>query len=171
MITFIMGGCRSGKSARALVEAEGCQAAHRLFVATCRPYDEEMRRRIARHQRERDASWETLEVPLELAETLASHNAPDNVLVVDCLTLWVTNLMLAEKSSADVEAQVAALTRTLKAMKCPVILVANEVGQGIVPENAMARQFRDWAGLVNQRVAACADRVMWMVAGIPVTIK
>lgn len=171
MNLLITGGCRSGKSAHALIEAENFEVPRRLFVATCRPYDEEMRARIARHQRERDARWETLEVPRELPETLAAHNAHGNIILVDCLTLWVTNLMMAKRSEADIEAQIAALTNTLTVMRCPVILVSNEVGQGIVPDNPMARQFRDWAGLVNQKVAACADRVIWMVAGIPVPIK
>jgi adenosylcobinamide kinase/adenosylcobinamide-phosphate guanylyltransferase len=171
MNTLIIGGCRSGKSARALSEAENFKMRRRLFIATCRPYDEEMRTRIDRHQRERDPSWETLEVPLELPASLAAHNTRGNVILVDCLTLWVTNLLLAEHSGAEIETQIAALVDTLPVMNCPVILVANEVGQGIVPENQMARQFRDWAGMVNQKVAACADHVLWMVAGIPVRIK
>jgi adenosylcobinamide kinase/adenosylcobinamide-phosphate guanylyltransferase len=171
MNILIIGGCRSGKSAWALSEAEKFNTHRRLFIATCQPYDDEMRTRIDRHQRERDASWETLEIPLELPATLAAHNARGNVILTDCLTLWMTNLMLAEWSDAEIDAQIAALMDTLSAMRCPVILVANEVGQGIVPENQMARRFRDWAGMVNQKVAACADQVLWMVAGIPVKIK
>ena len=171
MNTIIIGGCRSGKSARALSEAENFNPRRRLFIATCRPCDDEMRTRIARHQRERDPRWETLEVPLELPATLAAHNTRGNVILVDCLTLWITNLMLAERSGAEIESQIAALVDAMSVMRCPVILVANEVGQGIVPENRMARRFRDWAGMVNQKVAACADQVIWMVAGIPVKIK
>ena len=171
MNTLIIGGCRSGKSAEALRKAEACEADRRLFVATCRPHDAEMRARIERHRRERDASWETLEIPLALAAALETHNVRGHILLVDCLTLWITNLMMDERSEAAVEAEIASLTRTLTAMHCPVILVANEVGQGIVPENQMARRFRDWAGMANQRVAACVDQVIWMVAGIPVKIK
>ena len=171
MITFIIGGCRSGKSAEALRRAEALDAKRRLFVATCRPHDAEMRARIERHRRERDASWETLEVPLNLVEALETHNTSGHVILVDCLTLWTTNLMLDDPSENEVEAQALNLVSALAAMHCPVILVANEVGQGIVPENAMARRFRDWAGMVNQKVAACADQVIWMVAGIPVKIK
>jgi adenosylcobinamide kinase/adenosylcobinamide-phosphate guanylyltransferase len=171
MNTLIIGGCRSGKSARALAEAAASGAANRLFIATCEPYDAEMRARVERHQRERDAGWHTREVPLDLPQALVDDNDARNVLVVDCLTLWVTNLLMADSSDETIEAAVAALTANLAAMTCPVILVANEVGQGIVPENALARRFRDWAGLVNQRVAAGVDRVLWMVAGIPVKIK
>ncbi|MDJ0887774.1 MAG: bifunctional adenosylcobinamide kinase/adenosylcobinamide-phosphate guanylyltransferase [Desulfobacterales bacterium] len=171
MITFIIGGCRSGKSAEALRRAEALEAERRIFVATCRPYDAEMRARIERHRRERDASWETLEVPLELADALEAHNADGHVILVDCLTLWTTNLMMDAQAENDVEAPTAILVRTLAKMRCPVLLVANEVGQGIVPENAMARRFRDWAGMVNQKMAASADQVIWMVAGIPVKIK
>ncbi len=171
MITFIIGGCRSGKSAEALRRAEAMDAEHRIFVATCRPYDAEMRARIERHRRERDASWTTLEVPLDLVETLENHNVGAHVILVDCLTLWTTNLMMDAQEEKDVEARAAHLVRVLAEMDCPVILVANEVGQGIVPENAMARRFRDWAGMVNQKVAAVADQVVWMVAGIPVKVK
>ncbi|MDJ0854080.1 MAG: bifunctional adenosylcobinamide kinase/adenosylcobinamide-phosphate guanylyltransferase [Desulfobacterales bacterium] len=171
MITLIIGGCRSGKSAEALRRAEAHDALRRIFVATCRPYDAEMRARIERHRRERDARWETLEVPLELADALEAHDADGHVILVDCLTLWATNLLMDGQSENDVEAQTATLVRTLAQMRCPVILVANEVGQGIVPENAMARRFRDWAGMINQKVAAGADQVVWMVAGIAVKIK
>ncbi len=151
--------------------AEDFQADRRLFIATCRPFDQEMRDRIARHQRERDAGWETLEIPLELAPTLETCNAPGNIVLVDCLTLWLTNLMLTGPAESDLEKSITKLTRSLTAMRCPVILVSNEVGQGIVPENRLARQFRDWAGQVNQGVAQCADQVFWMVSGIAVKIK
>ncbi len=171
MNILIIGGCRSGKSAEALTQAEAIEAGRRLFVATCRPYDDEMRARIERHQRERDASWETLEVPLELPAALAAHDARGHIILVDCLTLWITNLMMDERTQADVEALITSLTQTLKAMHSPVILVSNEVGQGIVPENEVARRFRDLAGTANQKVAACVDQVVWMVAGIPVKIK
>jgi adenosylcobinamide kinase/adenosylcobinamide-phosphate guanylyltransferase len=171
MNTLIIGGCRSGKSAEALRMAEALEADRRLFVATCRPYDAEMRTRIERHRRARDASWETLEVPLALSAALETHNDRRHVILVDCLTLWITNLMLDAQPEDAVTAQISGLTQALKAMRCPVILVANEVGQGIVPENPMARRFRDWAGMVNQQVAACADQVMWMMAGIPMKIK
>ena len=171
MVTFIIGGCRSGKSAEGLRRAEALDVDRRIFVATCRPYDAEMRARIERHRRERDASWETLEVPLDLAGTLEAHNARGQVILVDCLTLWTTNLMMDAPAESDFEAQAANLVRVLAGVRCPVILVANEVGQGIVPENAMARRFRDGAGMINQKMAAGADQVVWMVAGIPVPIK
>ncbi len=171
MKILVIGGCRSGKSAHALGLAEGIQAGRKLFVATCQPYDDEMRARVARHQRERDATWETLEVPLELARTLEDHNAVGNVILVDCLTFWLTNLAMARLPEAALERRIASLAKTLNTMKVPVILVTNEVGQGIVPENRLARQFRDWAGLLNRMVAQSADQVIWMVAGIPVAVK
>ena len=171
MHTLVIGGCRSGKSAYALDLAEGVQAGRKLFMATCQPYDDEMRARVARHQRERDATWETLEVPMELARTLELHNTGGSVVLVDCLTFWLTNMAMANLSEIDIQRRIASLDQTLTAMKVPVILVTNEVGQGIVPENRLARQFRDWAGLLNRRVAQSADQVVWMVAGIPVKVK
>ncbi len=171
MHTLVIGGCRSGKSAYALDLAEGVQAGRKLFMATCQPYDDEMRARVARHQRERDATWETLEVPMELARTLELHNTGGSVVLVDCLTFWLTNMAMANLSEIDIERRIASLDQTLSAMKVPVILVTNEVGQGIVPENRLARQFRDWAGHMNRKMAQRADQVIWMVAGIPVMVK
>ena len=171
MHVLVIGGCRSGKSAHALDLANGFQADHKLFVATCQPYDDEMRARVARHQRERDPTWETLEVPLDLSRALEHHNTAGSVVLVDCLTLWLTNMAMANLPETDIERRIASLDQTLTAMKVPVILVTNEVGQGIVPENRLARQFRDWAGLLNRRVAQSADQVVWMVAGIPVAVK
>lgn len=168
---LVIGGCRSGKSRYALHWAESLAVAQRIFVATCVPRDEEMQDRVAMHRRQRSSGrWQTVEEPLRLAETIHSYAAPDNVVLVDCLTLWLNNLLLETEADA-LDGPFSELTRALAQARGPVILVSNEVGTGIVPENALARRFRDTAGLMNQRVAAAAARVVWMVAGIPVTVK
>lgn len=166
-LTLVTGGCRSGKSrfAQQLVEAA---CAQRIYLATATVLDEEMAHRVARHRADRDRSWRTIEAPLQVAERL--HH-PDSAVLLDCLTLWVTNLMMAERTDAEIEAAGAALVAALRSAPGPVVVVTNEVGLGIVPMNAMARRFRDLSGFLAQRVAAAADRVVWMVAGIPVCIK
>lgn len=170
-ITFVIGGCRSGKSRHALQLAEATPANRRVFVATCVPHDDEMQTRVANHQEERGLEWETLEVPEKLAEAVSDHSAPDTLLLIDCLTLWTSNLLLASDDPECLSEPLLNLISALKSASGPVILVSNEVGTGIVPENRLARLYRDMAGRVNQTVAACADRVIWMVAGIPVAIK
>lgn len=170
-ITFVIGGCRSGKSRHALRLAESTPAGRRIFVATCIPHDEEMRTRVANHQGERGGEWETLEVPEMLAEAVADHSRPGTLLLIDCLTLWTSNLLLAGDDPKSINHPMDELISALKAAPGPVILVSNEVGTGIVPENRLARLYRDMVGKVNQTVAACADRVILTVAGIPVTIK
>jgi len=172
-IRFVIGGCRSGKSRYALDLAGKLSENKKIFIATCQPQDEEMRQRVTRHQKDRGKTWITLEVPIDLPEVVTQNSSRGDVIVVDCLTLWINNLLtMTQKVTEDeVIGSVDNLTRALQTVKCPVILVSNEVGTGIVPENRLARQFRDIMGMTNQRVAACAYRVIWMVAGIPVTIK
>lgn len=171
VITLVLGGARSGKSrhAQMLAEAEG-GTLH--FIATGQAFDAEMADRIARHQAERGAAWETIEAPTALRETIDAHAAPGKVLLIDCLTLWTSNLLLAEQ---DIEAATHALCGALDRVRARalgrVILVANEVGLGIVPDNALARRFRDAAGRVNQAVAATADHVVFVAAGLPLTLK
>lgn len=164
-IRLVLGGARSGKSRHAQALAEACEAPRR-FVATAQAFDAEMVDRIARHRADRSAAWATIEAPLALAETIATID--DGVLLVDCLTLWTSNLLLAE---ADVDAATDALIAALAQSRVRVVLVSNEVGWGIVPDNALARRFRDVAGRVNQRVAAAADRVDLLVAGLPMSLK
>jgi adenosylcobinamide kinase/adenosylcobinamide-phosphate guanylyltransferase len=171
MVDIVIGGCRSGKSAHALGLAESYGTLHKLFIATCRPLDDEMRARIARHRRERSPDWNVLEVPLDLPEALRTHAREDRVLLVDCLTLWLTNLIMERDQDDFLAGRIEALIACLDHAAGPIVFVANEVGQGIVPENRLARKFRDWAGTLNQRVAQKAVRVVWVVAGIPVTIK
>jgi len=169
-LTLIIGGARSGKSARALAEAEA-EAARRggrpVMIATAEAGDAEMAERIARHRAERGAAWRTLEAPLDVAGALAGLNAQDCA-VVDCLTLWLSNLMFAE---ADLDAAASALLAAAAACPAGLVMVTNEVGMGIVPENALARRFRDEAGRLNRRAADQAGRVIVMFAGQALTLK
>ncbi len=168
---FVIGGCRSGKSGHALELAEQISETNRIFMATCIPYDNEMRQRVARHQEERSKSWSTVEVPVFLPEAITENSQKANVILVDCLTLWINNLLLENIDTDEISGHVQRLKQSLETARCPIVLVSNEVGTGIVPENKLARLFRDAAGFVNQSIAAFSDRVIWMVAGIPVTIK
>ena len=166
-VTFVLGGARSGKSAFAeqLAAATGLE---RHYVATGQAHDDEMRARIARHRADRGAGWTTHEVPDELAACLRRIGAPDHVVLVDCLTFWLTNLML---SGADIGAAAAGLGEQLGRYRGRLILVSNEVGLGIVPDNRMAREFRDHAGRLHQHVASLADEVYFVAAGLPLKIK
>jgi len=163
-VTLVLGGARSGKSAHAerLVAALRVPA---LYVATATAGDAEMAARIAAHQARRGEEWTTQEAPLDLAAAIAAADRP---VLVDCLTLWVSNLMHA---GGDVAAEGERLVAALAASRQPVVLVANEVGLGIVPDNPLARAFRDLAGRLNQRIAAAADRVVFVAAGLPLTLK
>ena len=165
-VTLVLGGARSGKSAYAerLIEIHGPG----LYVATAEAGDAEMSERIRRHQERRGGSWTTVEEPLDLAGALKTTAAPGIAVLVDCLTLWLSNLMEAGK---NVDAESAGLCETLKDAKGPVVLVSNEVGMGIVPENALSRAFRDHQGRLNQAVAEAADRVVFVVAGTPLVFK
>lgn len=174
--TLVIGGCRSGKSSHALHLADRMGNARKIFLATCIPRDDEMHQRVSRHRAERGPGWTAVETPLFLSEAIRNIGPNADVLLVDCLTLWVSNLMMENAEDPDAStdrlaAQTGLLIESLHAAACPVILVTNEVGAGIVPDNPLARQFRDAVGHVNQRIAACADQVIWMVAGIPVNIK
>lgn len=164
---FVLGGARSGKSRYAQQRAEATGLSP-LYIATAQAWDDEMRDRIRRHQDERGHAWSTIEAPLALAEAIRAHDTPDFALLVDCLTLWVTNLLLSDH---DIEAATASLTDAVASARGQMILVSNEVGLGIVPENALARRFRDEAGKVNQRVAAAASEVQFVAAGLNIRIK
>ncbi len=169
-ITFVTGGCKSGKSSHALHLAESYHL-RKVFLATSIPFDDEMKDRISKHKKERDDSWETLDVPVLLPEAMEEHGQEGNVLLVDCLTLWINNLLMETENQDEIMARVDQLSKALASVPCPVVLVSNEVGCGIVPGNRLARLFRDVAGLVNQRVAEMADEVVWMVAGISNVLK
>ena len=168
---FVLGGCRSGKSSFALETAQKFSGDNKVFVATCIPRDDEMKQRVARHQKERSRIWKTIEAPLQLPEAITEYSSSADVIIIDCLTLWISNLLMDSSDSSKIEMQIPLLTRALEKSSCPVVLVSNEVGQGIVPDNKLARQFRDLVGQINQAVASCADQVILTVAGIPVTIK
>lgn len=167
---LVVGGCRSGKSSHALHLAEQFPG-RKIFIATCIPRDKEMEQRVLKHQQQRSSTWKILEMPISLPEAINKHGLKGNVILVDCLTLWINNLIMDDENPANIDIHIRKLTRSLEKTECPVILVSNEVGCGIVPENKLVRLFRDITGFANQKVAACADHVIWMVAGIPVKIK
>jgi adenosylcobinamide kinase/adenosylcobinamide-phosphate guanylyltransferase len=166
-VTLLLGGARSGKSARAeaLVLSSGLAP---VYVATAQPLDQEMDERIRRHRERRGAGWLTLEEPLALPALLRAEARPGRAVLVDCLTLWLTNLMVAGR---DVAEESEELVRTLRAARGPVVLVSNEVGLGIVPLDAMSRAFVDHAGRLHQEIAAVADWVQFMAAGLPLDLK
>jgi adenosyl cobinamide kinase/adenosyl cobinamide phosphate guanylyltransferase len=164
-VTLILGGARSGKSrhGEALISA---LPPPWTYIATAEAWDAEMAARIAAHRDRRDARWRTVEARLAMADAL--HEAAAAPVLVDCLTLWLTNLMLG---GHDLTAATEALLAALAARAAPTVLVANEVGLGIVPEHRLGRDFRDAAGVLHQRLAAQADRVLFMVAGLPMVVK
>jgi adenosylcobinamide kinase/adenosylcobinamide-phosphate guanylyltransferase len=164
-VSLILGGARSGKSARALALAE---TPPQVFIATAEALDGEMRDRIALHRTERGESWWLVEEPLELAAAIRANAAEGVTLLVDCLTLWLSNLMHHER---DVEAETESLIEALAAVPGRVVLVSNEVGMGLVSMNALGRDFRDAQGRLNQRIAAVADHVEFVAAGLPLVLK
>ncbi len=165
--TFILGGARSGKSRRALQLAESLNT-QRVFVATAEPLDDEMKARILHHKSERRFGWDTIEASLELVAALSRDDVPDKVCVVDCLTLWLSNLMHHER---DVDLETERLCAHLNEHTGSIILVSNEVGLGLVPETPLGRVFRDAQGRLNQRVADVCDTVEFVAAGLPIKLK
>ena len=166
-VTLVLGGARSGKSAYAETLVEGAPG-EAVYVATGTAGDAEMAARIRDHQARRGARWRTIEEPLDLAGVLAREARPENAVLVDCLTLWLSNVMAAGKEPG---VETDELVDALDQAAGPVVLVANEVGLGIVPDNALARAFRDHAGRLNQAVAGIADRVIFVAAGLPMMLK
>jgi adenosylcobinamide kinase / adenosylcobinamide-phosphate guanylyltransferase len=166
-VTLVLGGARSGKSryAELLVEAA---APAGTYCATAEPGDAEMAERIAAHRARRGGFWQTVEAPLALASVIGSEPKRERPLLVECLTLWLSNLLLAGK---PVDEETGRLCAALRLAAGPVVLVANEVGMGLVPETALARRFRDAAGCLNRQVAAIADRVVFVAAGLPLVLK
>lgn len=168
---LVLGGCRSGKSSHALELAESMGGRQRVFVATCIPHDDEMQARVDRHRHERSPTWHTLEVPVDLADAIATHSPSADVILIDCLTLWLSNLLMQTQDVNRIRRYIGGLAEAVKSAPQAIILVSNEVGAGIVPDNRLARHYRDLAGWANQSMAAVCNRVVWTVAGIPVTIK
>ncbi len=174
MLILVTGGSRSGKSAFAL-EAAARFPGPRVFLATAQPSEEEMKRRIEAHQRARPAGWRVVEEPQELAAALRTATGRDGAgtVIIDCVTIWISNLILGNDSftEADAADRAKELAETARAVSAGVIMVTNEVGSGVVPENALARRFRDCAGRANQVLAREAEGVYLCVSGIAVPIK
>jgi len=175
-ITFVIGGCRSGKSSFALyqankIETGSVEKKKKYFIATSVPTDLEMEKRVEKHQNERGEDWHTIEEPVKIHEKINQYSRKASVILVDCLTLWGSNLLFHSYDPVQIEKAINNLENSLEQCECSVFLVSNEVGCGIVPENRLAREFRDLAGLVNQRIAEIADNVVMIVAGIDVQIK
>jgi adenosylcobinamide kinase / adenosylcobinamide-phosphate guanylyltransferase len=166
-VTLVLGGARSGKSrhAEGLVTATGL---NRIYVATAQAFDTEMEQRIAKHRADRGGGWMTVDAPLDLAGAISAHGVSGNAVLVDCLTLWLTNLLMDERS---IEAEYDGLEAAIGAASAPLVLVSNEVGLGIVPDNALARAFRDHAGRLHQRIAQKATNVHFIAAGLPLVLK
>lgn len=184
-IIFVTGGARSGKSAFALKMALDIPG-RKAYIATAEALDEEMRERIERHKAQRGKAWDTCEEPVKIADLIKKTEVGYEVIVVDCLTLWLSNIMIRtrypEHAAQIVEAEVNRLLESLNSLRASsagnpdfrvrsLFIVSNEVGSGIVPDNETARMFRDMAGMLNQRVAGIADEVHLMVSGIPLRIK
>jgi adenosylcobinamide kinase/adenosylcobinamide-phosphate guanylyltransferase len=168
---LILGGCRSGKSRHALDLSLSIAGDNKVFIATCVPRDDEMHSRVADHQQERGEVWKTVEAPLLLAEAILQNAKSGSVVLVDCLTLWINNLMMENEDIQYADEKIVEFINAVQTVEGPVVLVSNEVGTGIVPENKLARAYRDLVGSVNQAVARVVDRVDMVVAGIPVAIK
>jgi len=189
-VAFVIGGVRSGKSSFALTEAMKFKG-QKAYIATGEALDDEMRERIEKHKKDRGEEWDTIEEPLKIADVVSEIKDQYNLIVLDCLTMWLSNLFMIEQQSSRaaeqqyimVKQEVEKFLDTLKRYKEPdttalrdycstaLFIVSNEVGMGIVPDNALARRFRDLAGYLNQRVAEIADEVYLMISGIPLQVK
>jgi adenosylcobinamide kinase/adenosylcobinamide-phosphate guanylyltransferase len=178
--TLVLGGARSGKSAHAeaLAAASGKDV---IYIATAQAGDDEMAARIARHQQQRSQSWKTIEVPLALGAAIAEWSTPQRLILVDCLTVWLSNLLFSEEKvfpevgeiipPACFDAQRASFLQALEHAAGDVIMVSNEVGMGVIPQGAISRWFVDEAGRLNQAAAARCERAVWVAAGLPMTLK
>lgn len=167
---LIIGAAKSGKSSYAERLCTALPPPH-LYIATAQVLDDEMKDRVRRHRERRKSSWDTLEAPIDLLPALEAARGKNATVLIDCLTLWLTNLLLAEPQSSTPEHEVARLCAFLGTVDYPLFLVSNEVGAGIVPDNPLARRFRDLAGFANQEVASACRAVSLVVAGIPIRVK
>jgi adenosylcobinamide kinase/adenosylcobinamide-phosphate guanylyltransferase len=166
-VTLVLGGARSGKSRYAESLGAGFDGP-RIYIATAQAFDAEMSARIEHHKASRGERWQTIESPFDLPEAVVNACRPGRFALVDCVTVWLGNLMHRQLAVSE---KVTALCEAVGTAKSTLVLVSNEVGQGIVPDNAMARRFRDEQGIVNQRLAKIADEVVFVTAGIPVRLK
>ncbi len=169
-ITFILGGARSGKSSYAIKLAKK-NSQKVAFIATCQPLDEEMQRRIKLHKKIRPSGWQTFEEPRDISALLEEIGSKFEIIIIDCLTLWISGFILKGVNENAIAEQVNKLLGSLERIKASSVIVSNEVGLGIVPDNKLARNFRDIAGRANQLVAEKSDEVLLLVAGIPWRIK
>jgi adenosylcobinamide kinase/adenosylcobinamide-phosphate guanylyltransferase len=165
-LSFVVGGAASGKSAFAerLTRATGKP---KIYIATLQPFDDEMREKVRRHRSDRGPDWTTVEAPLDLGPVLRDATA-DQVILIDCVTLWLTNVLLADRNIAE---EVTSLLTDIAASACDIVVVSNEVGMGIVPDNALSRRFRNEQGRLNQLLAEQADTVVTVIAGLPLVLK
>ncbi len=168
-VTLVTGGSRSGKSSFALDLAEAKD--HKVFIATAEPLDDEMNERIDSHKKDRGDQFLTLEEPVKIWDTIRSVPEETDIILLDCLTVWMGNLQYHLNDSEKEEAAIQKLITVLKEPPCEIVIVTNEVGMGIVPEHKLSRRFRDAAGRLNQLVAALAKKVVLVVSGIPMIIK
>ena len=166
-ITFILGGARSGKSTHALRLGEASAGA-RIFIATAEALDTEMADRIERHRAERQDRWETIEEPINISAAISKYAISGNTVLIDCLTLWLSNLFHHER---DAETETSSLANSIERANGNIILVSNEIGLGLVPETSLGRNFRDAQGRLNQKIAAVSDVVEFVAAGIPLKLK
>ncbi len=168
-LIFVLGGARSGKSSFALKQGKG--KSPRVFVATGEPFDQEMAARIRKHQQSRGKGWITKEVPINLADWLVDEGADYPIVVVDCLTLWLNNLLRSKVRASRILSHIRKLLQAIRSCPTQVVMVSNELGMGLVPGDSVSREFRDLAGRMNQVVAAEADEVHFLVSGIPLRVK
>ncbi len=169
-IIFITGGCRSGKSRYALDYANR-HFSKKLYLATAEVRDEEMARRVENHKRARGPEWQTVEEPIKVPETISRYRDRTEVVLLDCLTLWLSNLLLRWDDESKIMEEAARLTAAVEESRATSIIVSNEVGMGIVPDNPLGRRFRDLSGMANQKIAETANTVVFMVSGIPMFLK
>lgn len=173
-IIFITGGARSGKSTFAMTEAEKIEG-DQLYIATAEPLDDEMKERIQKHRDERGALWDTIEEPIEITSVLSGLDRKYNVVLIDCVTIWLSNVILDNETSHKdgVDQRIDDLIDRLGKIDgtVTIFIVSNEVGMGIVPDNQLAREFRDVAGKMNQQIAGISDKVYMIVSGIPIKVK
>jgi adenosylcobinamide kinase / adenosylcobinamide-phosphate guanylyltransferase len=169
-LIFVTGGCRSGKSQFALDYANH-HFHKKLYLATAEAFDEEMDKRIEDHKKKRGLDWQTVEEPIKVADAIRQHANHTEVILLDCITLWLSNLLMRQKSDHEVMNEVSTLIDTVKQGQSSFIIVSNEVGMGIVPVESLGRRFRDLAGMANQKIADVAQTVVFMVSGMPVFLK
>jgi len=169
-VIFITGGCRSGKSRYALDYANR-HFSKKVYLATAQALDEEMAQRIKNHRKARGPEWQTVEEPIEVADKISEYGDKVEVILMDCITLWLSNVLLKRNKDPAILDEVVRLDEAVRQSKASVIIVSNEVGLGIVPADPLSRRFRDLAGAANQRIAEAAEFVVFMVSGIPLFLK